>query len=171
MNRNSRHSRRDLIKSGSVAFLGGALVGPGRLMGEEKPLPEGNAPWLRKTLKIGMIGVKGSLVDKFNAAKQAGFEGVELNVPGINVAEAKAAAAASGLIIDGTVGGYHWGIRHSDPDPEIRKQALGKLKADFLQDEQFLGTVFTFVGDFFGSLGDIGFRNRNLVSECLANDG
>ena len=86
-------------------------------------------PWLRKTLKIGMIRVPGKLLDKFNAAKQAGFDGVELNVPGINIQEAKNAAAASGLIIDGTVGNYHWQVRHSDPDPKVRADALARLKA------------------------------------------
>lgn len=85
-------------------------------------------PWLRKTLKIGMIGVKGSLEDKFRAAKAAGFEGVEVNVPGINVDEINAASKASGLIVDGSVGGTHWQVRHSDPDPAVRAQALDNLK-------------------------------------------
>lgn len=91
--------------------------------------PQASKPWLRKTLKIGMIRSKGSLTDKFNLAKTAGFEGVELNVPGVNVEEAKQAAADSGLIIDGTVGGYHWQQRHSDPDPDVRAVALEKLKS------------------------------------------
>ncbi len=83
--------------------------------------------WLRKTLKIGMIRVKGSLADKFKVAKEAGFEGVELNTPGINIEEAEQAAKASGLIIDGTVGGYHWNVRHTDPNPEVRADALSRL--------------------------------------------
>ncbi|WP_182868688.1 sugar phosphate isomerase/epimerase family protein [Rhodopirellula sp. JC639] len=84
--------------------------------------------WIRKTLKIGMIGVKGSLEEKFKAAKEAGFEGVEVNVPGIDVDEINKASEAAGLIVDGSVGGTHWNIRHSDPDPEVRAQALEKLK-------------------------------------------
>ncbi len=40
-----------------------------------------------------MIKSNGSLTDKFKLAKEAGFEGVELNVPGIDVEQAKAAAA------------------------------------------------------------------------------
>jgi hexulose-6-phosphate isomerase len=97
-----------------------------RAFGENAPPID---PWLRKTLKIGMIKSDGSLVDKFRLAKEAGFEGVELNVPGVNVEEAKLAAQESGLIIDGTVGGYHWQERHSDPDPAVREAALEKLKA------------------------------------------
>lgn len=130
MNKASQFLRRDMLKAGVSAAIAGGLTTAGRdTLADEKPASDPHPPWLRKTLKIGMIRVEGSLLDKFNAAKEAGFEGVELNVPGINVKEAKEAAAASGLIIDGTVGGYHWNIRHSDPDPEVRKQALAKLKA------------------------------------------
>ena len=92
-----------------------------------------NQPWLRKTLKIGMIRSKGSLTDKFNMAKEAGFEGVELNVPGIDINAANKAAKETGIIIDGTVGGYHWGQRHTDPDPKVREVALEKLKQGLIQ--------------------------------------
>lgn len=85
-------------------------------------------PWLRKSLKIGMIRVPGSMTDKFRAAKRAGFEGVELNAPGFDVEEAVEAAKASGLIIDGTVNADHWKVRHSDPDPDVRAEALKSLR-------------------------------------------
>lgn len=85
-------------------------------------------PWLRKTLKLGMINVPGSLTDKFAAAKEAGFEGVEPGAPGINVPAARKAAEETGLIIDGTVGGYHWAIRHTDPDESVRAKAMQNLK-------------------------------------------
>ena len=71
---------------------------------QEKPAGS-EVPWIRKCLKIGMIGVKGSLEYKFRVAKAAGFDGVEFNAPGVNVAELKAASKASGLMIDGSVGG------------------------------------------------------------------
>ncbi|MDA7905239.1 sugar phosphate isomerase/epimerase, partial [Rhodopirellula sp.] len=100
------------------------------VLAESKPE---NQPWLRKTLKVGMIRSKGSLTDKFNMAKEAGFEGVELNVPGIDIEAAKKAAKETGIIIDGTVGGYHWGQRHTDPDPKVREVALEKLKQGLIQ--------------------------------------
>ena len=90
--------------------------------------PKSSKPWLRKTLKEGMVNVPGTLTEKFAAAKQAGFEGIELNVPGANVEAAKKAAHETGLIIDGTVGGYHWSIRHTDPDEAVRAKAMEKLK-------------------------------------------
>jgi len=85
-------------------------------------------PWLRKTLKFGMINVPGSLTDKFSAAKQAGFEGVEMSAPGVDVEAATKAAQETGLIIDGTVGGSHWNVRHTDPDAGVRARALENLK-------------------------------------------
>ncbi|QDT09994.1 sugar phosphate isomerase/epimerase family protein [Planctomycetes bacterium K23_9] len=95
----------------------------------DQPSGDGDKPWLRKTLKIGMIKLKdGSLEDKFRLAKEAGFEGVELNAPTVNVEEANAASKATGLIIDGTVGKYHWQTRHTDPDPAVRKEAMKLLK-------------------------------------------
>jgi hexulose-6-phosphate isomerase len=96
-------------------------------------------PWIRKTLKIGMIGVKGSLEDKFRAAKDAGFEGVEMNVPGVDVEAVKSAAKATGLIVDGSVCKTHWGVRHTDPDPNVRKQALADLKASLEETAAFGG--------------------------------
>ena len=52
-----------------------------------------------------MVGVPGSLTDKFKAAKAAGFGAIELNAPGIDVAETKKAISQSGLPVDGTLVG------------------------------------------------------------------
>ncbi len=123
IHRHAEPDRRQFLR------LGGALgVAAVSLRPSVATALEVDGPWLRKTLKIGMIGQGKTLAEKFAVAKQAGFEGVELNVPGIDVDEAKAAAESSGLIIDGTVGGYHWKIRHTDPDASVRATALDNLK-------------------------------------------
>ncbi|MFP6750711.1 MAG: sugar phosphate isomerase/epimerase family protein [Pirellulaceae bacterium] len=83
---------------------------------------------LFKTLKIGMVGLKGSLTDKFKAAKAAGFGAIEMNSPGMDAAETRKAIADSGLPVDGTVCSTHWQVRHSDPLPEVRKKALEHLQ-------------------------------------------
>jgi len=121
---NSIKRRRFLKSAAIVAGCGLAPVLPAAA----DRSGSGPQPWLRKTLKLGMIQVPGSLEEKFAAAKAAGFAGVELPVPGASVDKARAAAAKTGLIIDGTVGSYHWRIRHTDPDPEVRATALQKLK-------------------------------------------
>lgn len=102
---------------------------------------------LYKTLKEGMVEVRGSLTEKFQAAKLAGFEGIELNLPGTNVDEAKAAIAASGLPVDGSVCAKHWQIRHSSPHADVRAEALQILK-QALHDTKAVGgnTVLLVVG-------------------------
>ncbi|TWU48133.1 sugar phosphate isomerase/epimerase family protein [Rubripirellula reticaptiva] len=124
MNQPIMPGRRNFLKTvgtGIIGVAGASIVRP--CFADETA-----SPWLRKTLKVGMLGNKGTLADRFAVAKEAGFEGVEVNVPGVDIDEAKAAAKSSGIIIDGSVGGYHWGERHSDPDPAVRATALEKLK-------------------------------------------
>ncbi|TVQ01167.1 MAG: sugar phosphate isomerase/epimerase [Planctomycetaceae bacterium] len=114
-------TRRQFIRRTATVASLLSIAGPlGRLSAAE----ETKGPRLRKTLKIGMIRVPGTLTDKFAAARQAGFDGVELDAPGFDIAEAKAAMKITGLIIDGTVNANHWNVRHSDPDPEVRAAAL-----------------------------------------------
>lgn len=125
MSKPSKIQRRTFLHAGA-AMTGTCLLGSShRLFAAPVDQKTG---WLRKTLKIGMIRADGSLTDKFKLAKQAGFEGVELSVPGVDAKAAKEASAASGLIIDGSVGNYHWGERHSDPNETVRATALQKLK-------------------------------------------
>ncbi|MCC9599898.1 sugar phosphate isomerase/epimerase [Stieleria sp. JC731] len=116
--------RRQVLQTlgavGSLSILGGQC---GRVFAAAEA-----TPWIRKTLKIGMIGVKGSLEEKFAAAKAAGFHGVEVAVPGISVEEINHAAKSAGIVIDGSVGSQHWSVRHSDPDPAVRSKALQQLK-------------------------------------------
>lgn len=83
---------------------------------------------LDKTLKIGMVKVKGTLTEKFQAVKDAGFMGIEMDAPGMDVAETRKAIAETGLPVDGTVNSTHWNIRHTDPDAAVRATALESLQ-------------------------------------------
>lgn len=127
---NKRLQRRTFLTS--AALVAGSGLVPS-LTAQADQTTAGSQPWLRKTLKLGMIQVPGSLRDKFAAAKAAGFAGVELSVPGAAVESANAAAAETGLVIDGTVGSYHWQIRHTDPDPQVRATALQKLQQGIVE--------------------------------------
>lgn len=82
---------------------------------------------LLKTLKDGMVKVKGDMTAKFAAAKEAGFDGIELSTPGVDVEAVKKAIDATGLPVDGSVGSTHWQVRHSDGDPTVRAKALEHL--------------------------------------------
>ena len=100
-----------------------------------------------KSLKIGMVRVKGSLTEKFLAAKEAGFDGIEMNAPGMNVEETRKAIKDSGLPVDGTVCSGHWTVRHTSPEAATRAAALKSLKTA-LRDTKAVGgnTVLLVVG-------------------------
>jgi len=102
---------------------------------------------LYKTLKIGMVKVEGSWADKFRAAKEAGFHGIELNAPGFDIAEVNQAIADTEFPVDGTVCATHWQIRHTSPDAAERAQALETLK-QAIRDTKAIGgnTVLLVVG-------------------------
>ncbi|MEZ6060374.1 MAG: sugar phosphate isomerase/epimerase family protein [Planctomycetaceae bacterium] len=120
-------SRRGFLQSTAVAasavaagtaFATPASAEPGYLKGR-----------LYKTLKIGMVRVDGSLTQKFQAVKDAGFDGIELDAPAMDVKETLAAIEATGLPVDGTVNSSHWQVRHSDPDAGVRAKALESLQS------------------------------------------
>ena len=127
-----------LVASGSLPLLGNnSLAGEIGVASNRasllNPLCQASDASLKgriwKTLKIGMTGgVPGTLTDKFKAAKAAGFDGIEMDIPGMNVQETKEAIRESGLIVDGSVCSTHWQIRHTDPDPQVRQKALQDLQ-------------------------------------------
>ena len=104
-----------------------------------------------KTLKIGMVKGDG-MMNKFKAAKAAGFDGIELDSPGFNVDEINKAIAETGLPVDGSVCSTHWQITHTSPNAETRAKALRDLQKA-LRDTHAVGghTVLLVVG-----LGDDG---------------
>ena len=137
-------SRRHFLKS-SAALASGALFA-----GDLRATHHGSYPLkgrLFKTLKINMIKIDGSLTERFRAAKKAGFMGVEMNSPGMDVEETRQAIVESGLPVDGTVCSTHWKIRHSSPDPSTRAQASQDLKTA-IRDTHAVGghTVLLVVG-------------------------
>ena len=119
-------SRRQFLQTSAVVAAGTSMLTQTASAADSVEYPlEGR---LYKTLKIGMVGVKGSLTDKFKAAKAAGFGAIELNAPGFNVEEVNTAVAESGLPVDGSVCASHWQVRHTDADPKVRHQALNTLQ-------------------------------------------
>jgi len=85
-------SRRTFTKAAAAAVVSSPLLARAEsgASGASGPSAESGADGylqgrLYKTLKIGMVRVDGSLADKFAAAKEAGFDGIELSAPGFNV--------------------------------------------------------------------------------------
>ncbi len=126
-------SRRGFLQSSALAAVASSvLTGAASALGAPMTAlaleSDGLKGRLWKTLKIGMVQVPGTLMEKFKAVKDAGFDGIEMNAPGMNVDETKQAIAESGLPVDGTVNATHWEIRHTDPDATVRKHALESLQ-------------------------------------------
>ena len=129
-------SRRNLVRGALTAPLAASaagVFGGRRVRAEAGPAAPDTVGSLRgrfyKTLKIGMVREGETLAEKFAIAAGAGFDGIELNAPGFDVAEVREAIAATGLQVDGTVCADHWNVRHSDPDEGVRRQALESLLA------------------------------------------
>lgn len=122
-NRRPTVSRRTALAAGCASLGAVAMAGPSFASMADVSL-KGR---IKKTLKIGMVGVKGTLTEKFAAAKEAGFDGIELNAPGVVVEDTLKAIEESGLPVDGTVNSTHWQVRHTDPDESVRAKALESL--------------------------------------------
>jgi hexulose-6-phosphate isomerase len=87
-------------------------------------------PKIKKAVNLGMCGVKGSMTDKFKAIRDAGFEGIELNLPddGITTDAIMEAKQASGLEIAGIICTPHWAFPLSSPDPAKAERTVNGLK-------------------------------------------
>ncbi len=122
-------SRRTFLCQ-SAAAAGGLMAGSSLLNSSlaAAPAPTTLDGRLYKTLKIGMIKVEGSLTDRFIAAKEAGFDGVEISTPNLDIQATKEAIEASGLPVDGSIVSSHWKVRHTDPSADVRARALDSLK-------------------------------------------
>lgn len=141
-----RVDRRTFVQGSSAALLGGALFGS-RSLASAVEDADSMVGRLYKTLKIGMVNVPGTLSDKFAAVKLAGYDGIEMDAPGMNVEATKIAIAESGLPVDGTVCSSHWSIRHSSANADERAKALEDLKTA-IRDTHAVGghTVLLVVG-------------------------
>lgn len=127
-------SRRSFLQSAVLTSTAGSiLAGTGTAFASTAAAltvdNDGLKGRLWKTLKIGMVKVQGTLTDKFKAVKEAGFDGIEMNAPGMDVEETKIAIAESGLPVDGTVNSTHWEVRHTNADPAVRSKALESLRS------------------------------------------
>ena len=84
---------------------------------------------LKKAVNLGMIGGGGSVEDRFKMAKEAGFDGLELNRPEeIPLDVLLKAKEATGLEIAGIICSTHWGKPLSSPDAAVVEAGMKGLK-------------------------------------------
>lgn len=81
---------------------------------------------LRKAMMMGTVRVKGSLLEKFQAVKAAGFEGVEPQ-GGMNQQEVVEALKATGLEAASVCCHTHWKQTLTHPDAAVRKAGIEGL--------------------------------------------
>jgi hexulose-6-phosphate isomerase len=82
---------------------------------------------IKKGIMWGTVGVKGSVLEKMKAIKEAGFEGTEM-MSHMDQDEVLRARDASGLAIPSVCGRDHWEKPLSHPDPKVRAEGLEALK-------------------------------------------
>ncbi len=82
---------------------------------------------LKKGIMWGSIGVGKTIAEKFEAAKKAGFDGVEV-MSHLDRNEVLKARDATGLIIPSVCCALHWKLLLSDPDASVRDQGIEALK-------------------------------------------
>jgi len=115
-------TRREFIR---IAACGVATSTIGRSMAAETP----SLPKLKKAVKYGMVGGKGTPKEKFELLKKLNFQGVEIDSPsGLNLNELIAARDATGIQIHGVVDSAHWRDTLSHPDEKVRAKGLAALQ-------------------------------------------
>ncbi len=116
-------NRRNFLLTGAAALAGAALR-PARAQTPVTPL--------KKAVNLGMIKgpANATLADRFKMARDAGFEGIELNLPDAhwNVEMLLDAKSQSGLEIAGIICTPHWSFPLSDPDPTKRERTVQGLQ-------------------------------------------
>src|SRR5712671_1907005 len=115
--------RREFLKAGAgVAAL--AAMTPTTFAADEKPT-EASSPKrnIKKGIMWGTVGVKGSVLEKMKAIKEAGFDGVEM-MSHMDQDEVLRARDETGLVIPSVCGQHHWAKPLSHPDPKVRAEGL-----------------------------------------------
>ena len=117
--------RREFIQLSATATAA-ALLAPA-LLAAEKEAPPIKARTLKKAIMWGTVGVKGSVMQKMQAVKEAGFEGVEPDSH-MTQDEVVAALAETGLKAASVCCNTHWNLTLSHPSENIREKGLDGLK-------------------------------------------
>jgi len=115
--------RREFARN-TIAASFGVMTTPylGIAQSEKSP-----ARSIKKGIMWGNIGVGTSIMEKFQAAKAAGFDGVEV-YSHLNREEVLAAAKQTGMVIPSVCGSLHGKYSLSDPDPKVRALGVEALK-------------------------------------------
>lgn len=142
-------NKRDFIRS-AAAIVGATAVSPlmasGNINARSSVAAAVNAqgqtpgnPVLKKGLVFGMIKEGLPLADKFKVARDAGFDGIELNTPAeFGIDEILEAKEKAGIELPSVINRDHWKMPLSDPDPKVREACIESV-AKSLEEVKLLG--------------------------------
>jgi len=118
-------NRREFLFRSSSMAIGGALLGSAA-MGRTAAAASG----IKKGACIGVLPENMTVLEKFEVAKRAGFEGVEPNTlnSADEVQQYKEAAEKTGVKITSIMNSDHWKYPLSDSDPEVVQKCIDGLK-------------------------------------------
>src|SRR5688572_10097438 len=119
--------RRSFLKL-SATTAAFSAVAPSRVLAadaETAALPK--APRLKKAIMYATVGLKGSVMEKFKAIKEAGFAGVE-PMADMDQEAVIAALQETGLQAASVCCNTHWAKPLSDPNPSVRTAGLEGLQ-------------------------------------------
>jgi L-ribulose-5-phosphate 3-epimerase len=95
-----------------------------------RPRPAAAAGGLKKAVYVSMLPRELGYLERFQLAKEVGFEGVEIGTIE-DAAEAqtiKEAAAKAGLVIHGVMNANHWRYPLSSADPEVVAKSVAGME-------------------------------------------
>jgi L-ribulose-5-phosphate 3-epimerase len=125
-------NKRDFIKSAAVIAGVSAITPFATVSGKDKApsvaTKQKTKVSLKKALVFGMIQDKVSLTDKFKIARDAGFDGIELDSPtDLPLADLLQAKQSAGIELPSVINKDHWSKPLSDPDQQIRQQCIDSV--------------------------------------------
>ena len=117
--------RREFVQL--TAITAGAAVLAPALFAAEKDAALKKKRTLKKAIMWGTVGVKGSVLEKMQAIKEAGYEGVEPNSH-MDQDQVVEALAQTGLKAASVCCNTHWNLTLTHPSEDIREKGLDGLK-------------------------------------------
>lgn len=152
--------RRSFLAAGAAASLS--------TLSNAQPTKERK---LKKSLKYGMVGEGGSVLEKFRIVKEVGYDGIELDSPnGFSREEVLEAKEATGLEIPGVVDSAHWRHTLGDPRAEVRAKGVAALETALRDCHAYGGTTVLLVPGVVTetmAYGDVYRRSQDEVRKVL----